>query len=267
MRLRLVSRIHTEGFVTAETAICCCSVILIFAIFISIAGYCRTYQRIKEFIYEKAQDYSLTGYQLGFDVPGIVMADDLEGVGDARIRGLLVYSESWGEEVRLNASYTYVSPVGGIRVRMSEFFTKWAGDSPADISTVWELPPAERGKVIESIFGGGLPEFFPVIDAYDMISGHAALIVSIDTTLERYCDGSELKKVIIQKTDELSDFRHGEYEDVMITDKDIDTREIIIVIPENELNEMQAAALEECIGYSALNSITCTVKRYQKAGK
>ncbi len=263
MKSRYLLRNRTDGFATVETAICCFVVMFLFALFLTITGYCRTYLTVKEYISEKARDTAVARYMLGFDVPGIITANDFDNVRNRRIKNFIIYSESWGEEVKLNASYTYISMLGDIRVRMGSFFTKWAGDSHEKGNSVWELPPVQRGKVLESLFGGSLPEFFPVLDAYDQVSGHAASIVSIDTTLDLYSDGCELKKTIIEKADELSAYKFGKYEDVLITDKDIDTRELIIVIPENQLNDNQFMKLEECMDYTSENSIILTVKRYQ----
>ena len=265
MKLKFPLQNRTEGFATAEAAICCSAVILLFALFFSITGYCRVYLAVKDFIDEKAKDTAMAGYVLGFDVPGLIAANDFERIRNGQIKNLIIYCENWGEEVKLNASYTYVSMIGNIRVRMNSLFTKWAGDSPEGYKTVWDLPPAQRGKELESLFGGGLPEFFPVLDAYDMISGHAASIVSIDSTLGLYDDGQILKKTIIQKADELASYEYGEYEEVMIVGKDIDSRELIIIIPENPLNEIQSAILDECMDYTAIKSIIFTVKRYQYA--
>ncbi|MDX1358958.1 MAG: hypothetical protein R3232_09025, partial [Clostridia bacterium] len=228
MRLKSQRQFHTEGAITAEIAICSAVIILLFALFISIAGYIRTYDAVKEFIDRKAMDTAVLGYAAGIDIPGIISSDGLFCKGHSGIRNLIIYSESWGEEVRLNGSYTYVSPIGGFRVRMSSYFTKWKGDAPEEGKSIWDLPPAERGKKLEEIFGGGLPEFFPVLDAYDDISGHAAVIVSIDTTLERYKKGPALKETINDKINDLVTFCHGECEGDVITGMDIDTRELII---------------------------------------
>ncbi|MCD6322095.1 MAG: hypothetical protein J7L77_03605 [Clostridiales bacterium] len=265
MKLKLPSRNHIEGVITVETAICSAAMILLFSLFFTITGYCRAYLSVKEFIDTKAQDTALLGYVLGFDVPGIISTEEFENVKNGSVNNLLVFCENWGEEVKLNASYTYASLIGNFRVSMESYFTKWDSDTNEKGESVWLLPPVERGKAIESIFGGGLPEFFPVIDAFDEISGHAAAIVSVDTTLDTYASGTELKNVLMQKADELASFKFGEYDETVITGKDIDSRELILVIPENPLNEKQQLAINECYKYVPEISIILSVKRYQNA--
>lgn len=261
MKLKFPLPRHTEGFITAETAICCASLIILFALFFTLTGYCRAYQSVKEFTDKKARDAAVLGYALGFDVPGILSANGFEDVKNGSVDNLMIYCESWGEELKLNASYTYSSMLGKFRVKVSSMFTKWAGDDLNEES-VWLLSPIDRGKMIESIFGGDLDEFFPVIDAYDEISGHAASIVSVDTTLEIYQTGTGISKVIREKIDDLNKFTYGEYEGFVITEYDIESRELVVVLPENLLNEKQLAAIDECAGYAAENSIIFTVKRY-----
>lgn len=263
MKLKFRLPLHTKGFMTAETAVCSASLILLFALFFTLTGYCRAHQSVKEFTDEKARDTAVLGYALGIDVPGIIPTADFENVKNGSIDNLIIFYESWGEEVKLNASYTYSSLLGKFRVKLSSQFTKWTGDNMKDGKSVWSMSPIDRGKMIESIFGGGLDEFFPVIDTFDEISGHAASIVSIDTTLETYRTGTELINVIKEKTDGLNEFAYGEYEGFVITEYDIEKRELIVVLPENQLNDKQLAAIDECTGYAAEKSIILTVKRYQ----
>ncbi|MCK5758208.1 MAG: hypothetical protein KAH14_03870 [Clostridiales bacterium] len=265
MKLKLPSRNHIEGVITVETAVCSAAMILLFSLFFTITGYCRAYLSVKEFIDIKAQDTALFGYVLGVDVPGIISTEGFENVKNGSVNNLMVFCENWGEEIKLNASYTYASLIGNFRVSMKSYFTKWNSDAVEKGVSVWLLPPVERGKIIESIFGGGLPEFFPVIDAFDEISGHAASIVSVDITLDRYTSGTELKNVLIQKADDLASFKYGEYDEIVITGKDIDSRELILVIPENPLNEKQQLAINECYKYVSEISTILSVKRYQNA--
>ena len=265
MKLKLPSRNHIEGVITVETAVCSAAMILLFSLFFTITGYCRAYLSVKEFIDIKAQDTALLGYVLDIDVPGIISTEGFKNVKNGSVNNLMVFCENWGEEIKLNTSYTYASLIGNFRVSMNSYFTKWNSDTVENGESVWLLSPVERGKAIESIFGGGLPEFFPVIDAFDEISGHAASIVSADTTLDSYASGTELKNVLMQKADELASFKFGEYDETVITGKDIDSRELILIIPENPLNENQQSAINECYMYVSEISIILSVKRYQNA--
>ena len=64
MRLKFQLPGHTDGFMTAETAICSASLVLLFSLFITLSGYCKAYLSVKEFADQKAMDASITGYML-----------------------------------------------------------------------------------------------------------------------------------------------------------------------------------------------------------
>lgn len=265
MRLKCLSQNHTDGVITIEIAVCSILLIILFALFFTITGYCRSYLEVKEYTDTKTQNTAVLAYAAGFDVPGFINTSDFDCINKGQIKNLLIFHESWGNEVKLNSSYTYVSLFGNYRVKMSSCFTKWAGNSPKSKSIVWDLSPMERGKVIENIFGGGLPEFFPVIDAFDEISGNAALIMSIDTSLPYYESGTQIKNIVFENIKELAAFKYGKYEEYIITDKDIESRELIVVIPENQLNDKQSDSFIDCIGFANENGIILTIKKYQFA--
>lgn len=265
MKLKYLSQKHIEGAITAEIAICSLAVIMLFALFFTITGYCRTYLAVKEYVDIKIQDEAVLDYTVGFDVPGIISTSDFYSVQMKQIKNLILFSKSWGEELNLYSSYTYISLLGNFKVKIRSQFTRWTGDSPKGSIVVWDLAPIERGKVIEAVFGGGLPEFFPVIDAYDEISGNAASIISIDTTLSYYESGTQIKNTIVENVKELTAFKYGKYEEYTITDKDIESRELIVVIPENQLNDNQSDILTDCVGFAKENGILLTIKKYQFA--
>lgn len=267
MKLKFLLHNRTEGIITVEIAVCSFAVIMLFALFFTITGYCRAYLTVKEYTDTKIRDTAVFGYAAGFYVPGIISTADFRTKQELQIKNLIIFNESWGDEIKFNSSYTYVSLLGNFRVKMSSYFTRWAGDMPKSDKVVWDMSPIERGKAIEAVFGGGLPEFFPVIDAYDEISGKAASIVSIDTTLAYYKSGTQIKNLIFEKTKELAEFEYGAYQDVYISKKDIESRELIVVIPENQINDEQNEALMDCMGLANENNILMTVKRFQYAKK
>lgn len=249
---------------TAEAAVCGAAVIMLFSLFITIAGYCRAYADVKEYADEKAREVSLVCHTAGMSFPGIIPAAGYQNPG--QVKNLFLCHESWGEETHINVSYTYASLLGDFRVSMNSVFTKWEGDAPQDFESVWKLPPNERGRKIEEIFGGGLPEFFPVLDAYDPVTGHAAAIVSMDTTLGKYESGSMIREVLHGKIDELASFDYGKSGETVITAMDIDSRELIVVLPENPLEPIQQEVLDECCIYASGREIGLRIKRYQTAG-
>lgn len=256
----------TDGSVTAEACICSAIIIFIFAFFLTLAGYCRSYVKVSELIDVKAKEISIIGYATGITPAGVIPVMTFSRENGNLIKNLFVYGELWGDEVNITASYKYKSLLGDFNVRIYSSFTKWKGDGgKADGSSVWGLSPIERGRKIERIFGGGLPGFFPLLDCYDPISGRAAVIVSIDTVRTTYINGKEMEKVLKEKADEFASYEYGCCEDIIVTRKDIDVMELIAVLPENKLNMEQINALDRSIDYAKSKNIRLIIKRYQKS--
>ncbi|MBN2557230.1 MAG: hypothetical protein JXB33_00600 [Clostridia bacterium] len=266
MKLKSRLFVHTEGAMTAEACVCSSAVIIIFALFLTIAGYCSCYFAVKSFIDEKARETSAMAYATGIYIPGVVSPAGLADETARRMKNLIIYHGQSGGDIYFIASYKYRSLFGDFGARVRSGFTKWEGDGRKDGERpVWELPANERGKKLEEIFGGGLPEYFPVIDGYDHMTGKAVAIVSIDITLDVYQSGNELKKLLYEKIDELADFRQGACDGFSITEKDIDGRELLVVIPENAMNRGQSDSFAECARHANARGIAMVVKRYQKA--
>ncbi|MFO7612520.1 MAG: hypothetical protein R6W99_08585 [Clostridia bacterium] len=266
MKLRSRLCVHTEGAITAEACVCSSAVIIIFALFLTIAGYCGCYAGVKSFLDEKARDTSALAYATGIYIPGVISSTGLAEETARQVKNLIIFHGQSGGEIYFIASYKYRSLFGDFGARVYSGFTKWEGDGRSEGGqSVWELPANTRGQKIEEIFGGGLPEYFPVIDGYDPMTGKAVAIVSIDTTLDTYKAGSGLINLLYEKIDGLADFRQGACDGFTITEKDIDHRELLVVIPENAMNRSQSDVFGQCVRYAGTRGITMVLKRYQKA--
>lgn len=256
---------HTKGSVTAETCICSAVMIILFSLFLTITGYCRCYVEVKTYLDLKVKETALFNYTTGFDVPVIIPSGNFAGVSGNLMKNLFIYSAQQNDEIVMTASYKYISLFGNFSTKIHSGFTKWEGDGNGESTvSVWELPPAARGKKIEELFGGGLPEFFPVLDSHNKLSGRAVSIVSINITLPVYESGTELYNIIKEKTDQLASFTRGECDGVVITDENIFIRELVVVIPENPMSEAQYARLDEACVYAGLLDIYLKFERYQK---
>jgi len=268
MKKLLKSAGDTQGTVSAEAAVASTGVILLFAIFITIAGYAVTAARVMVYVHDKAVDSSLAMYASGVKVPAVLFGKPSGEYGISGLRNLRVYGVTAEDRINVTAAYRYPSLFGDIEASVTSVCTLWKGDASFGIvENVWKLPPNERGREIEEIFGGNLPEFFPVIDCFDYTSGEAVAIVSIDTTLEVYSSGLGIKKVIMEKAAALAAFNGGKSGDAAIESFEIKSKKLLVVLPENELSDKQETCFEEALLDSAAMGLEVVARRFQKVGK
>ncbi|MBN1623478.1 MAG: hypothetical protein JW903_03835 [Clostridia bacterium] len=263
------STVNTRGTVSAEAAIGSASMILFFAVFISLAGYFVTAAQVKSIAFDKAVESSITMYAADIVLP-VTMYYRPVGVKYPEMAKNLVFLGITSEEsVKIIASYKYPSIFGDIKTTLSSVCPLWCGDgkSAADEECVWNLAPNERGRRIEQLFGGNLPEFFPIIDSFDFISGEAICILSIDTTLEVYKTENEIRKVIEEEAEKLRNFSSGASGGVKINPNDISSRKLLVVIPQNQLSDDQENMLEDIVFATMDSGIQVEVKRFQIAGQ
>jgi hypothetical protein len=120
---------------------------------------------------------------------------------------------------------------------------------------VWDLNQLERGKEIQRREGRNLPEFFPVISIYK--DGRAVAIKSIDLESVTYRKKANLKAKILEFINDLALFKNGTYMKKKIN---IKTKEIVIVVPQDSLNDDTKAVLKESEEVAAKLGIKITVK-------
>ena len=267
MKKLLKSAGNIRGTVSAEAAVASAAMILLFAVFISIAGYCRTASEVKTIVAEKAMESSLVMYAGGFTLPAAVYSKGNDW--PAMAKRVTIYGVISDDSIKVVAQYRYPSIFGEIKTRVSAVCSLWNGDEKIIYKDdcVWDLAPNKRGTEIESIFGGNLPEFFPVLDCFDFKTGEAVSIISIDTTLAVYATGSEIRKVIMEKAKKLKDFISGTCDDVEVKKGEIRSIKLLVVIPENQLSEDQKFSLENTLFDTMNMGISVEVRRFQIAGE
>lgn len=259
---------NTRGTVSAEAAVASAAMLLLFAVFISIAGYCVTAAKIRSMAGEKAMASALAMYAVDVSIPLTVYSppngDDLP----RPVKGLIFWGVTSEDSIEVTAVYKYASLFGDIETKVSSICTLWSGDGMSSSSTecVWNLPPNERGRKIEEIFGGNLPEFFPVADSFDPMTGEVVAIVSIDTTLGVYESGREIENVIAGKAGDLVNFSSGSSDDVEINKGEIRTRKLLVVIPENQLSDRQQNSLDAAVMDTMKLGIIVEIRRFQYSG-
>ncbi len=109
---------------------------------------------------------------------------------------------------------------------------------------------------IEELYGGNLPYDFPVIDIYDSGSKTGTSIKSINLNSKSYQDKANLNRVLKQYVDDISkrstiNYKKKNYE--------IKVKKLILVIPEDSLNENNNAILEQINSYAKNNGIDVTI--------
>ena len=109
-----------------------------------------------------------------------------------------------------------------------------------DEINVWELPSLKRGRVLEEIYGSNLPSFFPVIDIIDRNTGVVAMLYSIDGTAPTYNSERELLRKVLKMAEKLAAFEEGECDGVVVKKKEVKSRKMILILPDN-LNGVENA--------------------------
>ncbi len=109
-----------------------------------------------------------------------------------------------------------------------------------DEINVWELPSLKRGRVLEEIYGSNLPSFFPVIDIIDRKTGVVTMLYSIDGTAPTYNSERELLRKVLKMAEKLAAFEEGECDGVVVKKKEVKSRKMILILPDN-LNGVENA--------------------------
>ena len=129
---------------------------------------------------------------------------------------------------------------------------------------IWSLSNFERGLKIRRLFGANLPTSFPVIAKYD--KGHAVMIKSMDLTADSYQKKDNAEKTLMEYIEKLAEYKGQETpwgsDDIVIRGEDIISRELVLVIPKNELSGANEQLLQDMVHTAASKGITLVVERY-----
>lgn len=131
--------------------------------------------------------------------------------------------------------------------------------------SVWELDNFDRGLEIERYIGCNLPDDYPVIDMYDKATGTITLVKSIDHTTKAYRKTEQLKKVLNDCLDRLVQFEGSDKiveNNFKIGTKDIKKRQIILVVPTNDMTKAQMMVVAEFASSCASRNVTFAINRY-----
>lgn len=155
--------------------------------------------------------------------------------------GFSVYCSAWGNG------------------RMPQIFIP---DSEPSVSGIWNENNFTRGKIFRKMYGGNLPDSFPVIAAFE--NGTAIMIKSLNHTMQSYQNSNMMEKTIRDMIDTLAVFDGAEYGEIIIGKHEILQRKLILILPENALTVTQDAVIRNMMQYSMLKFVMLDLQRYQK---
>lgn len=262
--MKLRKQQDTEGLITVEALISMPVIIMVFACFLFLLSYMTTVFTLKRELSEKACELSSSAYGFSYAFPSIIRLYDDKEREKLNLRYLFCYTETFGEDITIFLDATYDGVLRKVKIRLSQKISKWKGDGVNyKEENVWELSNAERGAAIENLYGGNLPDFFPVIDSYNEFTGTVTMISSIDTTFERYSHYDVFHDRIMEDVNRLISFYGAAYGEVEIKSDYIELKQMMIVLPVNPLDRIQLEVLDDVGRICRSHGVTLLVKRYQ----
>lgn len=175
-----------------------------------------------------------------------------------------------GNEILLELRCTIPFPVlffqnNGIQMTYKLRCNAWTGGIAEEVSEqdIWKLNNFERGKKIRAMFGGNLPEQFPVLSAYR--SGRAVLIKSLDYRKPTYQAAGAVSSAVEGMLLKLYTYSGQDKpfgtEQIRIPLEEIRERELILVIPQSEGDTGIEQELERAAEQAARLGILFTIQK------
>ena len=134
-----------------------------------------------------------------------------------------------------------------------------SSDSKETKDDIWEKENFERGTILREKYGGDLPYNYPVISSFS--EGEAVSIKSMDTTAPKYQTESGLDKKVKNCIDDLSGFDGAKYGNIEISEEDIKSRKLILVIPENTSQSSENHILN-LISYAKEKGVELVIEKF-----
>ncbi|MBN1891153.1 MAG: hypothetical protein JW780_00060 [Clostridiales bacterium] len=142
------------------------------------------------------------------------------------------------------------------------------GNDDTSEDSVWDKENFERGLYFRNLYGGNLPERFPVLSAWE--NGTATSIKSIDLTAPSYESGNDLYKKVIGHIDEIAEYQGTDKpwgkDQIYITGEEIENRVLIIIVPENSPESL----IDELNGYRSYaesRGVEIVIKQHGVSGR
>ena len=96
--------------------------------------------------------------------------------------------------------------------------------------SVWELGPAERGKIRQKDIRN-LPDRFPTWVAFDEATGKATSARSVDITNGSYQSAESIRNTLRSDLQKMADYETKTYDGVTVREEDIRSKELVVFIP------------------------------------
>jgi hypothetical protein len=122
--------------------------------------------------------------------------------------------------------------------------------------SVWDLGPTTRGEIISDRCGENLPKGFPVIDRF--VEGIVASIKSTNLRLKSYQKGEAVFNLGRKYVDKVAAFKSGKRKGYVISEDEIEGRELEWVIPPGA-TKVQRAALDAVSSYGKSVGVTVEI--------
>ena len=140
----------------------------------------------------------------------------------------------------------------------AHLFKEEEDESQQDRDGIWLLPNFERGQAIRKIFGGHLPQFYPVIASWD--GRQAVSIKSMDLTAPSWSSPSAVSQRISKLVQDLAVFEGAGGEGPQAGQ--IRSKKLILVIPDNEIGWKTQGLVNQWVRDARNQGVTLEVREY-----
>lgn len=179
-----------------------------------------------------------------------------------------------GKEIYIRIAYKMVTLLG---MRTASFETHLpvssnpdsANGGLSDSDDIWARDNLTRGRILRIRNGGNLPIGYPVLSGFR--EGVAMNIRSIDTTAPTMQDEDNVFREICSEVDALISFNGTEKpwgkSQVWIREDDITRKELLLVIPENQLQASTENGIDRAFEYAAQKGVSVSLSRQGQADR
>lgn len=138
------------------------------------------------------------------------------------------------------------------------------GNSVKEQEDIWALQNMQRGMRVRQIFGANLPWLFPGISSFS--HGRVTLIRSIDLTANSYQTPQDVDTKIFEYVQSIATYE-GQAEPwgkekIVINEKEITSRELILVIPKNTVAPEVRETVYEWVKKAQSMGVILSIEEY-----
>lgn len=179
-----------------------------------------------------------------------------------------------GKEIYIRIAYKTVTLLG---LRTASFETHLPVSTNPDSANgglsvsddIWARDNLTRGRIFRIRNGGNLPIGYPVLSGFR--EGIAMNIRSIDTTAPTMQDEDNVFREICSEVDALISFNGTEKpwgkSQVWIREEDITRKELLLVIPENQLQASTENGIDRAFEYASQKGVSVSLSRQGQADR